>query len=145
MARVFIDTSSLIKLYRTEPNSPAVAAVVSFTDSLLIAQITPLEFRSAFYGLVRQEMISVADALVYIGRFVNDMPQYELVIVDAITFARAQSLMDTYSTSLSLRPLDSLQLVCAHSAHAVNPLDLFATTDGVVAKIASAEGFTVRP
>jgi len=54
VARLFLDTSVLIKLYHSEPNSSAVKEYVSSSDELLIARITPLEFRSAFYGLVRQ-------------------------------------------------------------------------------------------
>ena len=113
MARTFIDTSALIKLYRTEPDSLSVRACILPADDILISQLTPLEFRSAFYGLVRQGLLALADAQVYIAAFQNDLPQYQVIPVEAKVFQEAELLLDTYAASEGLRPPDALQLASA--------------------------------
>jgi predicted nucleic acid-binding protein len=145
LARIFTDTSALIKLYRTEPDSLAVCGCILPTDDILISQLTPLEFRSAFYGLVRQGLLALAGAQSYIVAFQNDLPQYEVIPVEAKVFQEAERLLDTYAASEGLRPLDALQLASAIAEHSSNPLDTFVTTDQILARVAAAEGFTVKP
>ena len=53
MARHFVDTSALVKLYRHEPLTTAVQACLAPNDTLVLSGIASLEFQSAFYGLVR--------------------------------------------------------------------------------------------
>ena len=79
MPRNFLDTSAFIKLYRIEPNSALVQALLTPADALLIAQVTMLEYLSAFYGLVRQSQLSLADAQTYLANFQLDLPHYILV------------------------------------------------------------------
>ena len=51
MARKFLDTSAVVKLHHTEPDSEAVQALFDVdNDVLLISRITLLEFRSALLG-----------------------------------------------------------------------------------------------
>ena len=57
MARHFVDTSALVKLYRVETLSAQVQAVVQSTDTLVISALTTLEFQSAFFSLVRQQIM----------------------------------------------------------------------------------------
>ena len=145
MARSFLDTSALIKLYRAEPNSPAVLACVAPNDNLFIARITPLEFRSAFFGLVRQRLLSLADAQTVLLAFESDLAQYISVAADEAVFVRAQTLLDTWSVSEGLRPLDALQLASALEEHARLLMDALITTDTVLAHVARASGLIVKP
>jgi predicted nucleic acid-binding protein len=145
MARIFLDTSALIKLYRTEPDSPVVQACVAPSDELFIARITPLEYRSAFFGLVRQGLLSLAGAQAAILAFESDLPQYVSIVADEAVFVRAQGLLDTWAVSDGLRPLDALQLASALEEHARQPLDALITTDIVLAHVARASGLVVKP
>ena len=62
MARHFLDTSALIKLYRSEPQTHAVQSCIKPNDTLVLSGFAFLEFQSAFFGLVRQKQISAVDA-----------------------------------------------------------------------------------
>ncbi len=66
----------------------AVQACTTPTDELLIARITPLEFRSAFFGLVRQGLLSPADAQNYIQAFDSDLAQYVVIPADEAVFLK---------------------------------------------------------
>lgn len=145
MARSFLDTSALIKLYRAEPNSPAVQDCVDPADELVVARITPLEFRSAFFGLVRQGVLSLVDAQAVIGAFEDDLPQYVTAAATEAAFFRAQALLDRWAVSDGLRPLDALQLASALEERDRSGLDFLVTTDLVLARIAYAVGLAVRP
>lgn len=143
--RTFVDTSALVKLYRVEPNSAAVRAHVTANDTLLLSQTTPLEFRSAFYGMVRQRILSVPQAKTYIGLFDADLPQYVLLALDDAVFARTQTLLDAYAVNEGLRPLDALQLASALEENNKEAIDLFLTTDIALARVATLCGLTVKP
>lgn len=145
MPRNFLDTSALIKLYRIEPNSALVKALLLPSDDLFIAQITLMEYLSAFYGLVRQSLLSLPDAQAYIANFQLDLPQYSLVPMDAHLIAMAQTLLDIYAVNEGLRPLDALQLASALEENARTPIDLFVTTDNVLARVAAHCGLLVKP
>jgi len=51
MARHFLDTSALVKLYRNERQTQAVQACIKPDDNLVLSGIAFLEFQSAFFGL----------------------------------------------------------------------------------------------
>ena len=114
-------------------------------DDLLLCQTTPLEFRSAFYGMVRQRILTLAEAQAYITSFEADRFQYLLVPLDNTAFTRAQTLLDTYAVSDSLRPLDAFQLACALEEHARTGVDTFLTTDHILARVAALCGLNVKP
>ena len=143
--RTFLDTSALVKLYRIEPNSAAVQAHLLPEDDLLLCQTTPLEFRSAFYGMVRQRILTLAEAQTYITSFEVDWFQYILVPLDNAAFNRTQTLLDTYAVSDSLRPLDAFQSACVLEEHARSGVDTFLTTDHTLARVAALCGLNVKP
>ena len=143
--RSFVDTSAAIKLYRLEPNSAAVKAHISANDTLLICRLTPTEFRSACFGMVRQNTASLAAAQTYIKAFESDLPKFILLNFDDATLARVDTLLDIYAITDGLRPLDAIQLASALEEHAREPLDAFITTDVVLAKVATASGLIVLP
>ena len=145
MARLFLDTSALVKLYHTEPDSALVAACVNASDTLILSRLVLLEFRSTFYGLVRQAIITLPDALNYISDFEADVPLYGVLPIEGATFQEAERLLNTYAATHALRPPDALQLACALLEHLVSPLDSFLTTDATLARLAALEGLTVQP
>lgn len=145
MARLFLDTSALIKLYRLEPNTPAVLALLAPDDDLLIAGITPLELHSAFRGMERRGEVTSTAATTYIGMFELDRPKYRVQPVGSLLIPAASTLVNTYLVSHNLKALDSLQLASAMLAHAGHPIDALITTDNAMRAVAVAEGLTVLP
>ena len=145
MARIFADTCALVKIYRTETNSPQVRACFSNNDSIFIAQAAVLEFPSAFYGMVRQQQITPHEAASYINAFRTDLPQYEILPSDDTVYSDAARLLDRYAVTHNLRPMDSLQLATALVEHRHVPLNLFVTTDSALITVSRAEGMNVKP
>jgi predicted nucleic acid-binding protein len=143
--KAVFDTSAQVKLYRIEANSPQVRACFTSGDTLVIAQVTLLEFPSAFYGLVRQHLMTMREAMGYISAFCSDLPHYDVVVAHTNVIQEAQRLLDTYAVTHNLRPMDSLQLATAIVVHRFNPLDAFVTTDKVLVVVAQLEGMTVKP
>jgi len=145
LERGFADTACVVKLYRIEPNSPVVRMLLGSLSEVLIAQITPLEIRSAFAGLVRLGIISISDAAMYVNDFLADLIDYTVVPLDELVLFHAERLVNSYGVSHRLRPLDSIQLASALVAHQIEPLDALVTTDNSLSAVAHLEGLVVRP
>jgi len=79
MGRHFLDTSALVKLYRTEPQTQAVQACIKPNDALVLSGLAFLEFQSAFFGLVRQKHISTVDAQQRIALLQQDFGNFEII------------------------------------------------------------------
>ena|ERR1700722_14892927 len=145
MARLFLDTSVLIKLYHEEPNSPQIEACVHEGDTILLSEITPLEFHSACYGLVRRRFLTEQAIVPYLSRFASDLHQYETVSMTPAVIERAKSLLIRWGVPSNLKPLDALQLASALECDADFPLDAFVTTDKVLRTLAERSRLTVLP
>ncbi len=145
MARLFPDTCALVKIYRVESNSLQVRACFAPSDAICIARATLLEFPSAFYGMARQQLITIPEASAYIQAFRADLPQYVILPTDTEVYDEATRLLDLYAVVRNLRPMDAIQLGTALVEHRRNPLDAFVTTDKVLITVTQAEGLTVKP
>jgi len=143
--RKFLDTSAEVKLYVTEPATPAVQAAVTDCDEVLISQLTLLDFPSALYGMVRERRKTQAEAAMVVRLFDADLPNVTVIPADKDVYQRAVTLLEIYAVSDKLRPLDSLQLATALEEHARNPIDAIVTTDTVQRLIAAANGLRVEP
>lgn len=145
MARIFLDTSVLVKLYVPEPDSAAIMALIHADDELLICDLTPLEYRSALYRKVRANQIDAGDADLAIQAFQAHPEFYNQQMIGSNAFQSASDLLDRFAVSHGLRPPDALQLATALEAHSHNPIDHFLTTDNLLADVARASGFNVLP
>src|SRR3954466_2321401 len=134
MAHHFVDTSALVKIYRNEPNTAAVLACLSPHDTLVLSGITVLEFESAFFGLVRQNLISQAHALQRVALLRQDLANFTVVPLTQALVESAQVLVGRFGISQGLRPADALQLACALQANNQSPFDSVLTTDAVLAR-----------
>lgn len=145
MARHFVDTSALVKLYRSEPLSAAIQAVIQPADGLVISGLTPLEFQSAFFGMVRQKLLNSSHATQRILLFKADLADYELVPVTQKIMSTAELLLDQFAVKEGLRPADAIQLGCALDAQSQAAIDTLLTTDAVLKTCAVALGFRTGP
>ena len=63
MARYFLDSSALVKVYHIEAGSTVVEELVlSSTATLFVSRLSVVEVQSAFAGKVRAGVISAGDA-----------------------------------------------------------------------------------
>lgn len=145
MARHFVDTSALVKLYREEPGTAEVQSAIGAGDTLLISGITFLEFQSAFFSLVRQRLITEAQARARLGLLRQDLPNFEIIPLLQSHVASAELLVEQFGVAEGLRPADALQLACALAAHAAMPLDSLLTTDTILGRCAAAAGLVTKP
>lgn len=145
MARKFLDTSAVIKLYREEPDSDVVRAEVAPTDELLLSRLTLLEVRSAILGLVWQGRMRKRGARERIAAFDADVPNYVILPLSEPVLIRAAALIDSFTSSNWLKPPDAIQVASAIEAHAESPIDALVTTDHKQRIVAQANGLVVLP
>jgi predicted nucleic acid-binding protein len=145
MARVFLDTSALVKLYRTEPNSHLIQACVAPDDELLICNLTLLEFDSACLAWVRHNLVTEEDARARMAAFAADLGNYGIIEITQATWQHARLLLDQFTIDEGLRSPDALQIASALQEHTRHPIDSLVTTDVVLAKVARASMLTVVP
>jgi len=145
MARHFVDTSALVKLYRVETLSMQVQTAVQPTDTLAISALTTLEFQSAFFSLVRQQVIDQWHAIQRIQFFQEDLPSFEVVLLTPSILTSAERLLSRFAVSEGLRSADAIQLAAAMEASTSVPFDTFLTTDSILKSCALASGFVVKP
>lgn len=112
--KLFIDSSSLFKLYHNEPGTPEMDRF--FSDNkvtgIIISAITKVEFISAVFKKVRMKELSVGDAEETIKLFDDDLKNYTIIPVDTVAIETSRLLILKYGTD-GLRTLDALQLAAA--------------------------------
>lgn len=112
--KIFLDTSSLFKLYHQEQGSESIEQI--FTEHevrvVFLSEITILEFSSAVWKKVRVKEINATQAQQLIEAFESDFPNYVFVQIDRSLVEGAQILLQKYGNA-GLRTLDSIQLATA--------------------------------
>ena len=112
--KLYLDTSSLFKLYHSESGTEEMDAIFSdnnITD-IFLSEITNVEFISAVFKKVRMKELSMKDAKQMIKLFDNDLKKYTIVPVSSVTLESATFLILRYGQD-GLRTLDALQLASA--------------------------------
>lgn len=135
MARVFFDTSALVKRYIDEPGSDAVASLLEGAENLIVSSLFLPECVSALQRLVRESRLSggVYDRL--IGTVLADLADADVCHLVPEVIEVAVLCLERYP----LRTLDAMQLTCGR---VVAP-DLFVTADLQQAAAARGEGLEV--
>jgi predicted nucleic acid-binding protein len=85
---LYLDTSSLVKLYTDEPGSERVRAMAAGADLVATSSITYAEVRSAFARVHRDKRVSSADYAQIKRRFEKDWSMF-------ISITAADSLIET--------------------------------------------------
>ena len=125
--KLFLDTSSLFKLYHKENDSNVIRQI--FTDNKVFASlsdISKIEFHSTVWKKVRTGEFTEIEVRTVAGLFETDFEKYNFIPVDALIVKQAKDLIEKYGRQ-GLRTLDSIQLSTAISLK--NQCDMFITTD----------------
>lgn len=138
--RVFLDTSSLVKLYHSETGSAELKAQLTGHVGIVVTQLTWVESTSAFARIVRRGSATPNEAATALSRLRAEWTYFEAVQLDEAIYQQAAQLVQKH-TDLALRSLDAIQLACALAA---GPLDAFFTHDQRLRAAALAEGLPVR-
>jgi len=109
--KIFLDTSSLIKLYHTEMGTEYLDKIFedNTINEIFLSDITKVEFTSAIWKKVRTKDITKEEATEIIDSFNEDYKNYTFIDLDSELILAARDLVLKYGFK-GLRTLDSLQL-----------------------------------
>ena len=114
--KIFLDTSSLFKLYHKETGTAELEEIFSAEEitTIYLSEIAKIEFTSTVWKKVRTKEISELEAQTTLELFEADFAKYSFIVTDSIIIEQARILATKYGTQ-GLRTLDSIQLSTAIS------------------------------
>jgi predicted nucleic acid-binding protein len=134
---LYVDTSTLVKLYVPEPESGAVQALMGSAQVAAVSLIAFAEARAAFARKRRERAVNPKDYRRIVREFDDDWDHYFVVDVTEPLVKRAAQLADKHG----LRGYDAIQLSSAivlreQSGEAVS----FCCFDGRLLRASRREG-----
>ena len=143
MARYFLDTSALVKLYHDEAGSDRLDELLGREDRMVVSAVTRIEFSSAVLRKVRIEEIRAEIAEKVVASFLLDWRLLEVIPVSEEVLEKGVVLVRQYGITPGLRTLDSVQLASALEAAKAGPLDYFICADNRLCDVAHREQLKV--
>ena len=139
--KIFIDTSSLFKLYHREVDTDAIEQMFSKikVTNVYLSEITKVEFASTVWKKVRTKEISEFEAKTTLELFETDFKKYTFITTNSFIVEQARILTSKYGLN-GLRTLDSIQLSSA--IYLKSEVELFLTSDKLLKSIFETEGLT---
>lgn len=137
--KLFLDTSSLFKLYHREADTEIIEQIFSKVKvtNVYLSEITKVEFASSVWKKVRTTEITELEGITTLQLFEKDSAKYTFVATDSIIIERAKNLTTKYGLN-GLRTLDSIQLSSAISL--TTEVGLFITSDNLLKSLLTEEG-----
>ena len=141
--KIFLDTSSLFKLYHREADTAELEQSLSAITmtSIFLSEITKVEFTSTVWKKVRTKEITEIQAKETLGLFEADFEKYHFVTTDSIIIEQARLFTSKYGTQ-GLRTLDSIQLSTAVSLF--HQVDKFFTADNLLKALFVSENLPIN-
>ena len=111
--KIFLDTSSLIKLYFFEDGTIALENFISDNkiDFIFLSKISLLEFESTWWKKVRTKELIESEVKTALEAFEIDKNKFIFIPISNNILRNAQHLLSKYGLD-GLRTLDSIQLSC---------------------------------
>lgn len=140
---IFLDTSSLIKLYHKESGTKEIIDIYNTyqVDNVYLSDLAKIEFDSAVWKNFRTKEIDKDKAIELIRIFQKDYEKYIFVDDNDVIKNKAKALINKYCAE-GLRTLDSIQLATAVSLKA--KVDLNKSSDKLLTKLFEKEGLVVK-
>ena len=109
--KIFLDTSSLIKLYHNEIGTDLLDKILedNVVDEIYLSDIAKVEFTSAIWKKVRTKDLTPDEATDIIDSFCDDYDKYTFIDLNSELISISRDLVIKYGLK-GLRTLDSLQL-----------------------------------
>ena len=136
--KIFLDTSSLFKLYHQEVGTEELEQVFSQVKvtHIYLSEIAKVEFTSTVWKKVRTKEISAKQANITLELFENDFEKYNFVATNSLILEQARNLTTKYGID-GLRTLDSIQLSTCLSL--ANQIEVFYTADKLLKNLLKSE------
>jgi predicted nucleic acid-binding protein len=137
--RIYLDTSSLIKLYHTESGTEELDGIFESNQvqEVFVSSLTKVEFNSALWKKVRTKDLIEIEAVEIMASFEADYSNYSFIEVTQEVLLVAKELISKYGLN-GLRTLDSIQL--ASILKVKSKLDLAITADDLLNSLIEMEG-----
>lgn len=137
--KIFLDTSSLIKLYHQESGTDELENLFSNfkLTAIYLSEISKIEFTSTIWKKVRTKELTENIAKISIDFFENDFNKFSFISIDNKILEKAKLLFSIYGKS-GLRTLDAIQLSTAVSLKKHS--ELFITSDILLNSFFEKEG-----
>jgi len=137
--KIFLDTSSLFKLYHKETGTAELEELFSTVKitTIYLSEIAKIEFTSTVWKKVRTQEIPELEAQTTLELFEADFAKYSFIATDSIIIEQARILTTKYGTQ-GLRTLDSIQLSTAISLF--QQASVFFTADKLLKSLFVVEG-----
>ena len=139
---IFLDTSTLFKLYHTEVGTEEIDKIITENDvkEIYLSGITKIEFNSVVWRKVRMQEISEEQATGLTISFTDDYKLYNFVEINNTLIKKAQQLVTKYGKE-GLRTLDSIQLTSAILVK--DNVDINKSADKLLNKLFEKEGLSI--
>ncbi|HYX08341.1 MAG TPA: type II toxin-antitoxin system VapC family toxin [Bacteroidales bacterium] len=141
--KIFLDTSSLIKLYHFETGTDYLDKIfeTNTITEIFLSDLAKVEFVSAIWKKVRTKDLTDTEATNIIASFNNDYDNYSFIDLDSDLVLSARELIDKYGLK-GLRTLDSLQL--ASIINVKSELTFAITADELLRRLIELEGVQTK-
>jgi len=118
--KLFLDTSSLIKLYYKEEGTERLDHIFAkySVKEIFLSEISITEFFPAIYKKVRTKDLSLQNADDILNSFVADKDKFTFIPVDTEIIMLSQKLLEKYGLR-GLRALDAIQFASVNSVRNV--------------------------
>lgn len=109
--KIFLDTSSLFKLYHQEAGTDELENVFSKVKitHIYLSEISKVEFTSTIWKKVRTKEITLEQAKTTLELFESDFQKYNFVATDSLILEQARNLITKYGI-VGLQISDGIQL-----------------------------------
>ena len=140
---IYLDTSSLIKLYHTETGTKELDEIFASNQikEVFVSSVAKVEFNSALWKKVRTSDLTEVEASAIIESFKTDYPNYNFIEITNEIILAARELVTKYGLK-GLRTLDSIQL--ASIVKSKLSLDLVISADELLKTIIELEGIKTQ-
>lgn len=141
--KIFLDTSSLFKLYHFETGTQELMDFfkVHVIDSIFLAEITKIEFSSVIWKKCRKREIDINIAQILIDKFDSDSKNFHFIEESKSLRGLARDLIGKHWEK-GLRTLDSIQLASVLTIK--SEIEFMFTSDIVLSEISILEGIEVK-
>jgi predicted nucleic acid-binding protein len=141
--KIYLDTSSLIKLYHKEEGTNELESVFASNKitHVYLSEIAKVEVSAAVWKKVRTQEISTEQANTTLHLFEKDFEKFCFITIDSLLLEQARLLVSKYGAE-GLRTLDSIQL--ASCLQLSEDVDLFMSADKLLASLMVFEGLKTK-
>ena len=141
--KIFLDTSSLIKLYHNEIGTDILDRLFEDNEvgEIYLSDIAKVEFTSTIWKKVRTKDLTSDEATDIIASFLDDYDKYTFIDVDSELISIARDLVVKYGFK-GLRTLDSVQL--ASIIEVKTGLSFAVTADVLLKSLIESEGINTK-